>query len=371
MNVVLSDNGRYSNNHVLNSKAIAIMLMVLGHSQCSIPYVTQIIYMFHMPLFFFFSGFCFKEQYISYPKRFVWRRIKGIYWPYVKWSLVFLALHNVFYTLNVYNVEFGTGMGSSLKYENKDFIFKAYTIITHMNGHDQLLGGYWFLRALFVGSLFAFMLIFFSSYVHKRYGFSDRNLMVILIMVPLFITMLINQTHFIVPFFHFGSQPTLASVFFILGYVFKKYKIPRLNKKSGLLGFAFVIFGSFFWRSDTNFLYYDNVKMIPFIITAVVGSWCVYSFNWTILGQYCLFFISFVGQHTLEILTWHFLCFKFVSLCIICIYGLSIKHLAEFPVIGDFAASGWWLAYFSLGVALPLFVPFLRMGRCKIAERDI
>ena len=359
MNVVLSDNGRYSNTYVQNSKAIAILLMVLGHSNCSIPYVTQIIYMFHMPLFFFFSGFCFKKLYISDPKQFVWKRIKGIYWPYVKWSLVFLAFHNVFYTVNIYNAEFGTGMGSSQKYETKDFIFKAYTIITHMNGHDQLLGGYWFLRALFFGSLFAFLLISLSSFVKKRYGVSEKASTVFLILVPLFITMLINHVHLIVPFFHFGAQPTLASVFFIIGYVFKRYNVHRLNKKHVLFGFAFVALGSFFWRSDTNLLYYDNVKMIPFIITAVIGSWCVYSFNWASLGHNCLLFLSFVGQHTLEILTWHFLCFKFVSLCIICIYGLSVTHLAEFPVMGNYASLGWWLAYFLLGVALPLFVPYL------------
>ena len=38
---------------VTYSKAIGIILMVLGHCSCSVPYVTLVIYMFHMPLFFF------------------------------------------------------------------------------------------------------------------------------------------------------------------------------------------------------------------------------------------------------------------------------------------------------------------------------
>ena len=43
-----------SDVRVTYSKAIGIILMVLGHCSCSVPYVTQVIYMFHMPLFFSF-----------------------------------------------------------------------------------------------------------------------------------------------------------------------------------------------------------------------------------------------------------------------------------------------------------------------------
>lgn len=72
------------NDRVTYSKAVTIILMIIGHSNCEIPYVTQTLYMFHMPLFFFLSGFCFKNKYLTEPRTFVQRRLKGIYWPYVK-----------------------------------------------------------------------------------------------------------------------------------------------------------------------------------------------------------------------------------------------------------------------------------------------
>lgn len=68
--------------------------------------------------------------------------------------------------------------------------------------------------------------------------------------------------------------------------------------------------------------------------------------------------MKFIGEHTLEILTWHFLCLKIVSLVVIGLYGLPVNRLAEMPIIGEYANKGWFIAYFIVGVGLPLFVAF-------------
>ncbi len=46
------------------SKALAIFLMVIAHARCPL-WGQYYINMFHMPLFFFFSGYCFKESYLG------------------------------------------------------------------------------------------------------------------------------------------------------------------------------------------------------------------------------------------------------------------------------------------------------------------
>ena len=63
-------------------KALAIILMVLGHTGFSHS-GNAIIYMFHMPLFVFMSGYCFKEKYINEPKAYLIGRIKRLYIPFV------------------------------------------------------------------------------------------------------------------------------------------------------------------------------------------------------------------------------------------------------------------------------------------------
>ena len=46
------------------SKALAIILMVLAHTRFS-SLGNEVINLFHMPLFFFFSGYCFKDTYLK------------------------------------------------------------------------------------------------------------------------------------------------------------------------------------------------------------------------------------------------------------------------------------------------------------------
>ena len=87
------------NNNIAYTKAVGIMLMVFCHALFwDIPFI----YMFHMSLFYFFSGYCLKDKCLENPCKFVWRKIRGIWLPYIKYSLLFLAFHNVFFHLNIY-----------------------------------------------------------------------------------------------------------------------------------------------------------------------------------------------------------------------------------------------------------------------------
>lgn len=173
------------------------------------------------------------------------------------------------------------------------------------------------------------------------------------LVVTISISVLMNHFSFIVPYFHCGSQPSLAASFILIGFFFKKYKIDKFSWHLSLLSFFVVFLGSFFWRSDMNNLYYENIRMFPFIITGVLGTWAVYSLPWEKLGNGLLKFLNYAGSHTLQILTWHFLSFKIISLCIILLYDLPIEHLAEFPVIESFSNQFWFL-YFVTGVIVPL-----------------
>lgn len=164
------------NPDVTCTKAVGIMLMVLCHAGIGCQGVVAFVYMFHMPLFFFLSGYCLKEKHFAQPHVFAWRRVKGVWWPYAKWSLVFLALHNLFFALNIYNGEYGwQGNGSHL-YGWGEIVERAGGILLLMHKHEQLLGGYWFMRTLLRGSLIAFALLWLvhitnrKTKLHTAYG---------------------------------------------------------------------------------------------------------------------------------------------------------------------------------------------------------
>lgn len=70
-------------------------------------------------------------------------------------------------------------------------------------------------------------------------------------------------------------------------------------------------------------------------------------------------FLMFVGDHTLEVLTWHFLSFKLVSLLIIWVYALPIEQLAGFPIIKGYSLM-YWPLYSFVGVCVPIGALYIR-----------
>lgn len=140
------------------AKGIAIILMVMAHARCPLWW-QHFINMFHMPLFFFFSGYCFKNAYLSDVRLFALKRIRRIYWPFVKWGMFFLLLHNIFYFLNFYNGEFGYNGEVQHLYTFYDYIKNSILIFIGMIHTEQLLGGYWFLQSLFFCSFIFYITI--------------------------------------------------------------------------------------------------------------------------------------------------------------------------------------------------------------------
>lgn len=69
------------------AKGLAILLMVLAHAGFP-EYGNRMIYMFHMPLFFFISGYLFKDCYLFDLKAFITQRIKKLYIPFVKYGVL-------------------------------------------------------------------------------------------------------------------------------------------------------------------------------------------------------------------------------------------------------------------------------------------
>ena len=141
------------------AKGICIILMVIGHSGCP-TYLYDFFYMFHMPCFFFISGWLLSDKYLSDLKRGLYQKAKGSYYPFVKWTLIFLFFHNVFASMHIYE--------NSYSWQTfMERIVRAFT----MTGSESLLGGFWFLISLFWASIIS--LLFF--YILSKNGVLTEN----------------------------------------------------------------------------------------------------------------------------------------------------------------------------------------------------
>lgn len=330
------------------AKAIAIILMVAGHA--GVPSeIGRFINMFHMPLFFFVSGYCFKEKYLNYTKQFAINKVKGLYVPFIKWSLLFLLLHNVFFHLNIYNATYGFRGEASHLYDMKETLFHATKIVVAMNGTEQLLGGYWFLKQLFVGS---FISLLFFKYLRGKIAAGGGILLVI--------TMLMSYLNIDIPIIRLTSLGFFSAFFIVMGKVYKENCLKMISLWLTCLFFILVIVGSII--CNTSLLAYKTWQIIPYSIFAIMGTIMVLNVSYWISNSCNAIkhLLMFIGDHTLEILTWHFLCFKIVSLLIIEIHGLPIEQLAYFPTVRGYSHI-YWPLYTIVGVSMPLLFTCCRI----------
>lgn len=316
------------------AKGIGIILMVIGHSGLD-GYPTRLIYMFHMPLFFFLSGFCFKKSYIFAPRKFIMRRIKSIYVPFVKYSLLFLVLHNVFVIFYIYDNMLSL----------KETLVKIAHIVLSLWSGEPLLGGFWFLKSLFWGSILFYIVQYITKFKQK-YIYNGG-------VILLCLGLLCNWFKFKIPVIGINDTDIIASLFMLIGSAFKNRSV-EFSKKLIIASVVLLFIGAFFWYQQMIYLKYKI--MVPYVITGVIGSFITLIFSRKIqkLGGYFSKTLVFIGNNSLHILIWHFLSFKFVTFFIVILFNLSITSMTTFPVLNEYASQGWWLLYVIVGIAFPL-----------------
>jgi fucose 4-O-acetylase-like acetyltransferase len=341
-------------NAVTISKGIAIILMVVGHSSCP-DLLEKYIVLFHMPLFFFFSGYCFKTVYLQDSSRFIKKRIVKLWWPFVKWGLFFLILHNVFYELNIYNGLYGYRGNVSHLYSFPEFMKRGLLVIFSMRAYEQLLGGYWFLHDLFFASIVSLCLL--------RMGLKYQ----IIIPISLILSLILSLGQWEIHVFEVGYRQLLAVSFYLTGCYFRDKEVLRklVCQRWTLLvaSLTFLLCGPLVFHA--SMIVITPAQIIPYFLIAIIGLFIVYRLSSYMLNYSKIANLGcFVGNNTMTILTWHFLAMRMVSLVIIILFNLPIENLACHPVIDEYSGKGWWIIYTIAGIILPCGLVFL--NRFKI-----
>lgn len=87
-------------------KGVGIFFIVLGH--CCLP-IMNYVYAFHVPLFFFVSGYLYSEKkYGDKPFDNFKRRMQSNWPKYIIIYIIYICLHNIFYNYQLLNVEAST-----------------------------------------------------------------------------------------------------------------------------------------------------------------------------------------------------------------------------------------------------------------------
>lgn len=271
------------------AKAIGIFLVVLAHTQLRSE-ITDWIYVFHMPLFFFLSGFLF--DYSRHPtfKGFVSRRFRQLIIPYVLINVITYLLW--LFVFRHYGAD-----------SDMDIIwYKPLIAFLLGNGGDMVHNvPLWFLLCLFVVETVFYRL------------FREANTNMILLGMSLFA---------VVGYLNYIFNPILlpfslgtafvAIVFYGIGYLCAHHHIIYNNVLLWILSIIVtIVIVSYNGRIYMHVNYYSNYLL--FLVGAVAGIYMMICLSKYLSKIGVFSFISFIGKHTLLICGFHLMTFTLIK----------------------------------------------------------
>ena len=361
------------------AKGIAIILMVIAHAEAP-SWLCKFIFEFHMPLFFITAGYFFSLRYLHDEATFVKKRIKGLYWPFVKWALFFLILHNWMFDIGILNEVYGNEQGGVLHpWSWHQMQQNIWNIFTAMGGYDAFLcGAFWFFRGLFVASI-----LYLILYKVILKVLPQRAAVSVPYLICLLMLLLCGWKTWeglkVVNIVQGGYREMMGCFFFGIGFIFRQYVIVFRERMShyhtrlwSSLLFAVVVFlfskyltANMNWRSSfVQFLSLPIPAILGFLMTYNLSSW-IDEHPWKFKQL-----LAYIGDHTLYIFIFHIISYKTVSLLKIWYYSLDPRQIGCHMVIHEHSQEDWfWVLYTIAGVGLPLTGIWLyEKGKRKIIE---
>ena len=296
------------------AKAIAILLMILGHCP-GIPYLLRnTIFSFHMPLFFIFSGYFYKERAL---KDTINSGLKHLVFPYLITSIFIIVL--------------------CISAQEPDLAKDKIVGSIMSNGgwpHEIIgrnlpyIGPIWFLLALFWCKIFYACL--------KR--ITNKCLLV---------SFLISTTSFVIGKYilnlPFGILTGFCGLIF---YSMGDYWHTRLNNQpinAYLLAIGVVIWAFCIWKSHLELATFECKHYPLNMIAAFVGTYVTYLVSQK-MPSFIIPTMCWIGSNTLLVLCYH-------SLTQYILLNVSLYVLTPMGIA--ISTPGRWLLNFGLGLVLP------------------
>lgn len=321
------------------AKGIGILLVALAHADVSLfsPYLHRLIYSFHMPLFFFLSGYFFNPHIPFWVL--VKKRFNTVLKPYFVTILLIYVV-----SLSFTNMRFATVFGRILK----SLYATGYYI-----DWVQL----WFLPSLFVTSLFAFL---FYRLILSRITVRYVRWLILLAVLALALNFL--GVFYPFPISLLGKQydlyglpfsldlVVLSGFFYILGNEIRQVSSAKTFGNPWLLfgtGAALILLTVLFdYRSDFNTRLFESFPVNT--LEAILGI----LFTLAVSRQIDLrttrlaSALNYIGQATLFILIFHVPIQEFWAPKILFVTGLQAFSILSAFVISVLISLGIYRIFF-------------------------
>lgn len=305
-------------------KGGGILLMVIGHSGCP-EYMHDFIYLFHMGLFFFVSGRFLKINRGGVFLAFVKKKLRGLYFPFVKWSLVYIVLHNVFFKLGWYD--------SSYTYS--EIIFKILKAFTFKDVSEQLIGPMWFLKSLFFGSVITYVVCLISN----------KKMQMCMVLTLYLVCWFIGRNY--LPYLINREMGVVIVIY--LGWLLKDSELS-ISKYMCLVFMTMLLLSAFWVKIDVVGCAWGPIGIFPLL--SVVGVILVLNGVRLLKNEaervYRL--LAYLGKFSIYILVFHFTAFHTLSTIIVHFGFGNSDSLSNMTVISGINHNMWFIPYTIIGI---------------------
>lgn len=134
-------------------KALGIVAVVISHAAILTPLET-FTYYFNTAVSFFVAGYFFDDGQTATPGRFIGRKLRRLYLPYVVLGTLFVLLHNRFLEWHLIAYDF-SAREAILPYDTPELLRTLGRVFLFLH-HEQMLAPFWFLQGLFLGLMLFF-----------------------------------------------------------------------------------------------------------------------------------------------------------------------------------------------------------------------
>ncbi|MBQ3773882.1 MAG: acyltransferase [Pseudobutyrivibrio sp.] len=356
------------NNNIDIIKGIAIILMVYGHT---FGVARDFIYLFHMPVFIFVSGYCFNKAHgasLQQAEGYFFSRVRRLLIPYMGFNIVYAILNNVFISLNFYtdngafkqDVVFIQKAAQTLMHRKgvRELVVDVYNVLT-LKEIPQMGSASWFLIVLFL----VCVIHCFVEYGIRGLGSKVRvAVLCVLLAINLLVAFAISKG--------FASEAPIADRHLQVFGVYSCYLMGVLTRSfvdTGMLGkllakkwivvcagpVSFVILLALLPFGTLELSKSQIVNPVFLVATTFLGMAMLASVAADLENNFLGRWLTFIGKHTMSILFLHILAFKLVSVGYCLAVGKPMYMVASWPVIFD-APEYVLIIYTIVGVALPL-----------------
>lgn len=343
-------------NEINILKALAIMLVVSGHLEFSLLGMFTP-YSFQLALFFFISGYLFKDKYLTNIAEFMDKRIKSLLVPYFWYNLFYLCV-----TLLIAKL---TG-----KLWGMPITFKNFFITPFLNGHQfDLSCPLWFVTQLFMTmTVFLFLMRTLKKCKDNKIFHLVFFTIIGCLAIPL--SKLIAVTPFTLVVIR-----TIMSLFFVyLGYFYAHYIKDNYNIFTPKWAGAMISLQAILWLFNRDFdpvhgiglsyvlvwARFDQQLIVP-IFTSITGIWASL-FVVKLLYPYLkdIKFLQDMGNVTYHIMANHLLVMYIITAILLKINGIPMSERLNHNIYWIYDPVQTTYLYFVLTMVITTYIGILQ-----------